>query len=69
LERGRDDEAIDIMTTTAITAIIHDVDVETLLLLPVDEYAEKYRSPPRLTIPEPRGWDKVYYGNAAFEEE
>jgi len=69
LVRGRDEEAWDIQVNAAYTAIIYNIeDVETLLNMPVDEYAEKYAEPPRLTIPQPLGWDKVYYGDAAFEK-
>lgn len=68
LLRERDDEALDIQMEAVMIALTHDVDVETLLLMPVDEYVEKYKPAPRLTIKPPMGFDRVYYGNAAFEE-
>lgn len=68
LERGRVDEAIDYQFEVVYLALIHGLDVEHVLELSVDEYVKLY-TVKRLTVPEKRGWDKVYYGEAAFKEE
>lgn len=69
LLRERDEEALDIQMEAVMVALTNGVDVESLLLMPVDEYIEKYKPAPRLTIKTPIGFDKVYYGEAAFTEE
>jgi len=68
IERGQDDDAFNIQYELVLAAIRADCEPELLLMLPVDEYIEKHSPPPQLTIPEPRGWDRVYYGNAAFSK-
>lgn len=65
---GRDEEAFTYERDAALLAIYHDLSVEEVLLRSVDDYIELF-TVEVLTVPEKRGYDKVYYGEAAFKKE
>jgi len=68
IERERDEEASQYQVDAAMLALFHDLTVEEVLYKTIDEYIELF-TVERLTIPEKRGYDKVFYGEAAFKKE
>jgi len=68
IERERDEEASQYQVDAAMLALFHNLTVEDVLYKTIDEYVELF-TVERLTIPEKRGYNKVYYGEAAFKKE
>jgi len=68
IERERDEDAAQYQMDAAMLALFHDLTVEEVLYKTIDEYVELF-TVERLTIPEKRGYDKVFYGEAAFTKE
>lgn len=65
LERDRVDEAVDYQIDALMLSAQHELPVEDILLLTVDEVVELANHPPMpAKIP---GWDNVRYGDAAFK--
>ena len=64
LERDRVDEAVDYQIDALMLSAQHELPVEDILLLTVDEVVELANRPPMPKVP---GWDNVRYGDAAFK--
>jgi len=67
LKRERCEEALTYMEDSAVIALAHDLSVEEVLGKTVEEYLE-LTTVEVLTIPEKRGYDKVFYGESAFRK-
>lgn len=67
LKRERCEEALTYMQDAAIVALAHGLSVEEILGKTVDEYIELLTIEV-LTVPEKRGYDKVFYGEEAFKK-
>lgn len=61
-------EAEELRIDASILSFIYDVDYENVLDMTWGEYLELYTVPEHPTVAAPRGWDKVWYGEAAFKE-
>lgn len=68
-EREQAEELSALQFDAAIICLEHGVEMTDLLEYPIDDYLELYKLPVKPTIAPPPGWDKVYYGEAAFPKE
>jgi hypothetical protein len=68
-EREQVEELSALQFDAAVICLEHDVEMTDLLEYPVDDYLKLYTPPVKPTIAPPLGWDKVYYGEAAFPKE
>ena len=68
-EREQVEELSALQFDAAIICLEHDVEIEDLLEYSVEDYLKLYKLPETPTIAPPMGWDKVYYGEAAFPKE
>jgi len=69
IERDRVEEAVDIQLDAVCLAVERDLDIMDVLELSIVDFVKLYELPPVPRLPVVRGrWDRVVYGNAAFEE-
>ncbi len=68
-ERERVEELSALQLDAAMICLEHGVEIEDLLEYPIENYLKLYTPPVKPTIAPPVGWDKVYYGEAAFPKE
>lgn len=72
LQRDRIDEALDLQLEAMMFAMEYDLETEDAMRMRVDDMVAKSTSPqPQQApyIPQVLGWDRVYYGPAAFKED
>ena len=68
-EREQVEELSALQFDAAVICLEHDVEIEDLLEYPIDDYLKLYTPPVKPTIVLPLGWNKAYYGEAAFPKE
>lgn len=72
LQRERIEEAIEHQFEAVMLSVEHNLSVEDIMKMSVDEMTKLYvvlQQPQVPSIPPVLGWDRVWYGEAAFKED